>query len=61
MTEYVNEREKRKGLILSGFMKNQSDKTLKDLINSNSMYSKEAFDELEKRAKQNKNTSHFRV
>jgi hypothetical protein len=61
MTEYVNERENEKGLILSGFMRNQSDETLKDLINSNSIYSKEAFDELEMRAKQNKNTSHFRV
>lgn len=61
MTEYVNERENKKGLILSGFMRNQSDETLKDLINGNSKYSKEAFDELEMRAKQNKNTSHFRV
>lgn len=61
MTEYVNERENMKGLILSGFMKNKSDETLKDLINSNSKYSKDAFDELEMRAKQNKNTSHFRV
>ena len=49
-----------KGLILSGFMRNQSDETLKDLIQSNSNYSKEAFDELEMRAKQSKN-SHFMV
>ena len=61
MTEYVNQRENMKGLILSGFMRNQSDETLKDLIQSNSNYSKEAFAELEMRAKQNKNTSHFRV
>lgn len=46
-----------KGLILSGFMRNQSDETLKDLIQSNSNYSKEAFDELEMRAKQNKNSN----
>ena len=61
MAEYVNEIENKKGLILSGFMRNQSDETLKNLIQSNSNYSKEAFDELETRAKQNKNTSHFRV
>ena len=61
MVEYVNDIKNKKGLILSGFMRNQSDETLKDLIQSNSNYSKEAFDELEIRAKQNKNTSHFRV
>lgn len=59
--QYVNEIENKKGLILSGFMRNQSDETLKNLIDSNSKYSKEAFDELEMRAKQNKNTFHFRV
>ena len=61
MVEYVNDIKNKKGLILSGFMRNQSDETLKDLIQSNSNYSKEAFNELEIRAKQNKNTSHFRV